>query len=311
MSRSDVSTEHDHARLGAWLVLSAAILWGTTGTTQALAPQGASPLTVGFVRIALGTVVLTLIAAHHNHLDSLRQWRTWPLKTTLIASGAIAAYQLFFFAGVARTGVAIGTVVGIGSTPIAAGVFTTVFYRTFPERKWIFSTFLALVGCTLLILAGGNYRVNAVGILLAMAAGASYALYTLASKLLLGTHQRGAVLAVTFALGTLLLVPVSAGRDFSWLLSTRGVLVALQLGIVTVGIAYQLYAKGLHLIAVNTVATLTLAEPLTAGLLGIFLLGETLSTADIAGIILIFAGLFLLVRKPSVRGVGIEKEPVA
>jgi DME family drug/metabolite transporter len=42
--------------------------------------------------------------------------------------------------------------------------------------------------------------------------------------------------------------------------------------------------------------TLTLAEPLTAGLLGVFLLGEILSPLAWVGVFLILGGLILLAR---------------
>ena len=38
------------------MVLLAAMLWGTTGTAQALAPPGATPLAVGTVRLTFGGV---------------------------------------------------------------------------------------------------------------------------------------------------------------------------------------------------------------------------------------------------------------
>lgn len=294
-----------------WLVLLAAVLWGTTGTAQAVAPPSAQPLTIGFVRQSLGTVVLILIAARQNQLGNIRNWRAWPLRTTLLASVAIAAYQLFFFAGVARTGVAVGTIVGIGSTPIAAGIMSYIAYRSFPGKRWLVSTILALTGCALLILSGGDLRVNGFGILLAMAAGSSYALYTLLTKQLLGVQPRGAVLALTFLLGSILMSPILFIGDFSWLAEPWGIFVALHLGVVTVGVAYTLYAMGLSIISVAATATLTLAEPLTAGLLGIFLLGEELSVLALAGILLLLTGLVLLVRKPSAAKIDVsERRPI-
>jgi DME family drug/metabolite transporter len=290
--------EQHRARRGVWFVLMGAVLWGTTGTAQALAPADASPLTIGYIRLSLGTIVLFLIAAQQGHLKGLKNWSDWPLRTTLLAGVAIAAYQLFFFAGLDRTGVAVGTVVGIGSTPIAAGIFTYLAFRTFPGGRWLVSTLLALVGCTLLILSGGDLRVNGAGIILAMAAGASYALYTLLTKQLLDKHPRGAVLSITFLIGSILLMPILVFGDFSWLAEPLGTVVALHLGIITVGVAYTLYAMGLSIISVAATATLTLAEPLTAGLLGIFLLGEELSIMALAGIILLLAGLVILILQP-------------
>jgi DME family drug/metabolite transporter len=45
---------------------------------------------------------------------------------------------------------------------------------------------------------------------------------------------------------------------------------------------------------VAAATTLTLAEPLTAGALGVFLLGERLTPIAFMGILLIFVGLALL-----------------
>ena len=45
------------------LIVGAAVLWGTTGTAQDLGDVGASPVAVGTLRILLGGVLLTLLAA--------------------------------------------------------------------------------------------------------------------------------------------------------------------------------------------------------------------------------------------------------
>jgi len=50
----------------------------------------------------------------------------------------------------------------------------------------------------------------------------------------------------------------------------------------------------LRLVPVATAATLTLGEPLTAGLLGVFFLHEPLTALAVFGILLIFAGLVVL-----------------
>ena len=42
-------------------VLGAAVLFGTTGTAQALGPDGTSPLGVGAVRLAVGGLALLLV----------------------------------------------------------------------------------------------------------------------------------------------------------------------------------------------------------------------------------------------------------
>ena len=43
--------QQDDSRSGVWFVLMAAILWGTTGTTQAFAPAGFDPMVIGTLRL--------------------------------------------------------------------------------------------------------------------------------------------------------------------------------------------------------------------------------------------------------------------
>ena len=40
----------------------------------------------------------------------------------LVTASTAGAYQLFFFAGVSRAGVALGTLVAVGSAPLFAGL---------------------------------------------------------------------------------------------------------------------------------------------------------------------------------------------
>ena len=276
---------------GAWFVLAAAVLWGTTGTSQALAPAAATPAAIGALRLAFGGFFLLVLATTRRAF-----WppMKWPFRPTLIAALSMAAYQLCFFAGVARTGVAVGTIVGIGSSPILAGLIGFLVRRERPGWRWAAATALALIGSTLLLLPGSSLRVNPWGILLAIGAGASYAVFTVASKGLLDSRPPEAVMAVSFSLGALLLSPFLFFTDLSWLRQPSGLLLTLHLGLLTVAVAYTLFAYGLQRLPVAAAATLTLAEPLTAGLLGVFLLGERLTPPAWLGVALIFAGLALL-----------------
>ncbi len=276
---------------GSWYVLFAAMMWGTNGTAQALAPEGAQPVIIGTLRLVVGGFALLAVALARGVLRDGKRWPLWP---TLIAALSMIAYQLFFFAGVARTGVAIGTIVGIGSTPIIAGVIGYLVRAERPGRVWGMATFLAIIGCALLIMESGDIHVDILGLILATGAGGSYAVFATVSKGLLEEHSPDAVMAVTFALGAVLISPLLFTADLGWLTTPRGVAVSLHLGLVSVALGYTLFARGLQLVNVATAATLTLAEPLTAGTLGVVVLGEPLTPPAAVGIALIFLGLALL-----------------
>jgi len=278
---------------GAWFVLTAAVIWGTTGTAQTFAPAGFDPIVIGFLRLAIGGLVLLLLALSRKELGSLRGW---PLRLTFLAAFFTAAYQACFFAAVAKTGVAVGTIVGIGSAPIAGGLLGFLFRGERPGRRWAIATFLAIFGCAALALSSsrGDVEINLFGLVLALAAGFSYAAYTLAIKGLLEDRSPNAVMAVVICLGALLLLPALWGRDLVWLLEPRSVAVALHLGVVTMGLSYWFFARGLRSVQVATAVTLTLAEPMTAGLLGVLVVGEYLPLTAWGGLLLILSGLLIL-----------------
>ena len=82
--------------------------------------------------------------------------------------------------------------------------------------------------------------------------------------------------------------------EAGWLAETRGILVALHLSLLTVGLSYALWARGLIRVSASTAVTLSLAEPLTAATLGVLVVGERLPLVALLGIALLIAGLALL-----------------
>jgi DME family drug/metabolite transporter len=276
----------------------AAVLWGTTGTAQALAPPGANPEVVGAVRIAIGGAALLVIAAARGELKAGRRW---PPTATLASAIGVAAYQALFFAGVARTGVAVGTIVAIGSAPVFGGLLGFLVRGERPGRSWALATLLAILGSAVLVGSGGRLAVDAPGLAFAVGAGASYATYTTAGKRIMDHQPPGAAMAVAFGLGAVLLAPLLVTGDLSWLASPRGIAVALHLGLVATALAYLLFGRGLSLLPVGAAATLSLAEPLTAGALGVVLLGERLTFSASIGACLVLCGMVVLVTSLGTR----------
>ena len=277
---------------GPWLVLGAAMLWGTTGTAQAFAPVGYDSAAIGALRLLVGGIALLLLTLYRKEFGSFRDWQVRPL---LLAALFTATYQLTFFSAVAKTGVAVGTVVGIGSAPIAGGLLALIFRGEKPGRRWYAATLLAIFGCILLGFSGGEVTVDPLGIALAIAAGTAYAAYTLMIKGLLEHQSPNAVMAIVVCLGALMLSPALFRVDPEWLLQPGSVAVILHLGLATMALSYWLFARGLQTVAVGSAVTLSLAEPMTAALLGIFVLGEILNLQAGLGILLIFSGLAVLV----------------
>lgn len=280
-------------------VLIAAVCFGTTGTAQALGPDEARAVAVGSGRIALGGALLVAIALLSGRRAAgpaaLAGAGRPPLRALLPAGACVAAYQLCFFAAVQQTGVAVGTVVAIGSGPAFAGALGWLVAREAPGRRWAAATTLACAGVALLVLGGASASVAPGGVLLALGAGAGYASYTVIAKLQLRQGRSPeAVMAGAFGTGGLLLLPVLVLTAGPWLGSAAGLGLILFLGVIPTALAYVLFARGLRELTAGETTTLTLAEPLTATALGALVLGERPGLLAVAGAALVLAGLLAL-----------------
>jgi drug/metabolite transporter, DME family len=279
------------------LVVAAATLWGTTGTARALGPDDASPTAVGAARLVVGGACLLALAVRGGWLAAPAPapggWRD--RAGIGVAAAAMAAYQPLFFGGVARTGVAVGTVVGIGSAPVFAGALGAAVRGERPGRRWLAATGLALAGTGLLVGTGRGGEVDPAGVGLALGAGLVYAVYVLATKLVLDRGRTpDGVTARVFGWAGLVLLPVLVVAGIGPLLTPGGLLMVAHLGVVTVALAYVLFGRGLEGVGVAAAGTLTLAEPATAATLGVVVLGERFGAGTAAGLALVAAGLVVL-----------------
>ena len=208
-------------------VFLAAVLFGTTGTAQALGPDSSTPLTVGASRILIGGALLATLAYASGGLRG-----RWPLRLVALSGVGVAIYQLAFFQAVADTGVAVGAIVAIGSGPVFAGLLERLVDGRWPDRRWLTATTLATAGVAILTLAStSEASLSATGIGLALVSGAGYATYTIVAKRLLRLgHAPVPVIGASFGVGALLLLPVLALGDTAWLHTSDGLALALYLG---------------------------------------------------------------------------------
>ncbi len=275
-------------------VLLGAAAWGSTGTAAHFAPAGASPASIGAARIVLGGAVLFAIAAGTGRAG-LRELLGGSRLSLVLATVAVAGYQLCFFSAVRLTGVAIGTVLAIGSAPVFTGIISTWTGGTALTRRWALATAAAVAGCAVLVTGGKAAGVNLGGVGLALLAGLCYAVYAVtAARLISGGSSETVVMGVLFGGAAVLLAPVLAATSPGWLATGRGLAVTAYLGLVTTVAAYLLYGRGLRTIPAPAAVTLGLAEPVVAALLGVVVLGERLTGASVAGLVLVGLAIVIL-----------------
>ena len=274
------------------LVVAAGILFGTAGTAQALGPAGTTPVGVGVLRIQVGAVALLLAMPFLGH-DPRRLLTLWRSPAMLVTAVTAALYQPLFFGAVSQVGVALGTLVAVGSEPVLAGLLGWVVLRHRPTASWIGVTVIAVAGLVLLS-ADGLGGGTAPGLVLALGSGLCSAFYTVAAKIQL---DRGVtaleVPTGSFVLGGILLLPLLVGQPLDWVTQPSGIALVLYLGIATMAVANTLLTRGIHGLRPGPVATLMLTDPLVATILGVVILGEALAPLAAVGVVLVFTGLLL------------------
>ena len=225
-------------------------------------------------------------------------WR--PIGPVVAGIVAVAGYQAFFFAAVDRAGVALGTLVAIGSGPVFTGLVALVASGERPVTRWYPATGLAVVGCALLLAPGGDRELDGVGLGLALGAGLSYAVYTVAAKAVLGRGVPGPTVMATFFLGgAVLLAPALLVADTDDLTTGKGIAMVFWLGVATTAVSYVLFSGGLQRLRSSTVATLSLTEPLTAALLGVVVLDERPGLLALLGALVLLSGLLVISTRPA------------
>ncbi|MCI4139276.1 EamA family transporter, partial [Bacillus vallismortis] len=106
---------------------------------------------------------------------------------------------------------------------------------------------------------------------------ASFDGYTIISKAMMKTKHQRSTSSVVFMISAILLTPLLWQSDISWILTPRGFGSSLYIGLIATCAAYFLFAKGLTWVPASAAVKLSIAEPLTASLLGVFFIGEMLS----------------------------------
>ena len=272
------------------LVLFAAFCFATTGTSRALGPDSATSLGVAAVRFIVGAVALFAITSLTRKSDVTNFGA--PLYIWVVAGFGQAMYGATFFAAVHETGVAIGTVVALGSAPILTGLLSALLFRSWPTRNWIVATTAAIAGMAAIVLAGSETNVSLIGITYALGAGLGYAVFALASKNIVASGVTSELaMARVFGIAAIFLSPALLVVDTEWIFTAGGISLGLWLGVITVALAYWAYASGLKNLEPRETTMITLAEPVVATILGAVVLDERPAALAWVGIVVVITAL--------------------
>jgi inner membrane transporter RhtA len=260
-------------RGAAPLLLVAVAVSGTSGS--ALAVQLFSilgPVGTLWIRNLLAALILVVITGSSFHPPSRGQ------ALRLAALGVVlAACNISFYEALSRIPLSVAaTVEFLGPLAIAVTGIRRAADLTWP--------LLAAVGVVLL--AAPTADLDPLGLLLALAAGAFWALYILLSKQLV--HEVGPLITMTGAFigSALVLTPFAlpaAGSLLQWPVAGAALLVA----VFSAALPYVLELVALRLVPASTFSVLLSLEPAAAAPAGLVILGQHLGPVELLAIALV------------------------
>ncbi len=283
---------------GLLLIGLAAIAWGTTGATMVLLARetAASPLFVGFSRLAVAAPILLLAAWSTGGFGQWR-WRKAG-RVCLVLGACMAAYQIGYFWAVPHAGVAVTALITICSSPLFIVGLAAFHLGERLTPKLYAALVLGIVGTGLLVAKPQGIDADNAsflfGVVLALGAGFAYALYAVVTKARLAQLAPLPLAAVSFTIAACLLSPALFVEPALAQTLVGGWHWLLYLGAVPTGIAYALYNTGLRHTPATVAGIVVLIEPLTATAIGVFGFGERLGAMGSLGAMLLLGAIALL-----------------
>lgn len=288
------SANRIHAR--DWSLLAMlSILWGGSFFFNGAALRELSPLTLVFLRVALGaTILLPLL-----RMQGIR----WPK--------GMMGWKPFIVIGLLNNVIPFSLIV-IGQTFIPSGLasilnattplFTVLVMAAAGEEalqvRRVAGVALGLLGVIILRGWGIETRTGqGLGILLCLGGALSYGFAALAARRLLKDAAPLGTATFQLMASSVMMAFVAGAVEQPWHLPMPGLttwLAVLGLAVLSTALAYIVFFQILRRSGASNVMLVTLLIPVTAILLGWLLLGEPISMREIAGAIVIGSALLVI-----------------
>jgi DME family drug/metabolite transporter len=302
---------------GLLYVLAAATAWGTAGAAASLLYRGSGlgPLALTFWRAALGFALLLAARAVRpggRDRSAAKQPgsargrgtraaadRRRTLVHTAVNGAGLTLFQAAYFWAVRDTGLAVATVVTLGSGPVLIALVARPAMGERLGRGGGLAVLGGTAGLAVLVLGGGGAGVRPAGVAAAVLSAAGYAGVTLFTRWHGRAGTAGDPLETSlraFGVCAAVLLPAAWAEGLLPHADHLGrtLLLLGYLAAVPTALGYALYFAGAAVLRAATVSVVALAEPVSAAVIAVVLLGERLTAATVAGTLVLLAAVLCL-----------------
>lgn len=234
------------------------------------------PLGMVMLRLVFSAVLLLAIARPRLSGRTRRDW------AAVLAFGVVlAAMNSLFYLAIERLAL------GVAVTIEVLGPLVLSIVASRRASAWLWAV-LALGG--VVALGGGGWEsLDPLGVVFALAAALTWALYILASARVGRTFERIDGLALAMAVGAVLSLPLGVATAASALVRVDVLALGAAVAVLSSALPYALELIALRRISASVFGILMSASPAIAALVGLAVLGQQLSWPQIVGIVLVIA----------------------
>lgn len=286
-------------------VLFAVVAWGASFIATRVALRDVSPITVVWLRFAMGVLIIGLAVAARGQLK-LPTWRDAGYFALLGFLG-IAYHQWLQSTGL-QTAQASTTAWIVATTPVFMALLAVLVLKERLSLLQVSGIVLASVGVLVVVSGGhlGSLSLNAQGMpgnLYILASAPNWAIFSVLSRRGLREHSPAWMMFYVMGFGWLISsIGFFAGPGISQIpqLTSNGWLGILFLGVACSGLAYVFWYDALQAIPASQVGAYLYLEPLVAVGIAAVILAEPIMLASLLGGAAILMGVYL-VERPSKR----------
>lgn len=279
---------------GIICILAAALSWGFLPFfTRNLSALGADPVVSATMRAAVAAVILAIIGVARGTLKN--PGRKMLAYFVLMGLFTTVGMYLFYMKAIDVMSTAMAAVL-LYTGPAFVILFSRIIYKERITPKKLACLLLTFFGCALVVRAYdvSSLSGNLGGIALGLGAGICYSMVTVMGRRALLSCNSGAVSTWPVIFGAVVLLAVTPPWtiDFS---SPERDLLFLLIGMTGSVLPLLLYNKGLSLgIEGGNASILATIEPVVATLTGVAAFGDSLEPLQIAGMLLVLSGGFII-----------------
>ncbi|WP_256808031.1 MULTISPECIES: DMT family transporter [unclassified Bradyrhizobium] len=282
------------ARDGALLAVLS-VLWGGSFFFNGAALRELPPLTLVFARVALGAVIL-LPLLRMQGIGFPKDMKSWTAFATIGLFNNVVPFSLIV---IGQTFIPSGLASVLNATtPLFTVMVMAAAGEEALQMRRVAGVALGLAG--VIVLRGWGIETRpgqGLGILLCLGGALSYGFAALAARRLLKDSPPLGTATFQLMASTVMMAVVAGAMEQPWRLPMPGIatwFAVLGLAGLSTALAYIVFFQILRRSGATNVMLVTLFIPVTAILLGWLVLGEPISTREIAGAIVIGSALLVI-----------------